>query len=287
MSRDVNSFIKECSKCQQFNSISKKPEHPVSPIASSTPQEILCIDVVGPLPCSAGKKFLIVAVDHHSKFAWVKSTSRVNGFFARNFVQRLFKRYGPWQAVITDNAKMFTSHAFSSLLMDWNVASRPISACHPEANGAAERFVRTLRQLARKNSSPTTWALAMPQLVAAYNHSKHTAPSASPVEVFFGQSATLPVDRYYNVKAAAPRLPSGVDKYRTTFARPAIKPFLVGSFVWHVPRLKSKLTSGLQHFGQKRFGPYSVVGPARNLQHLVVSDGSNQFSLPLWEILPK
>jgi hypothetical protein len=89
---------------------------------------------------------------------------------------------------------MFTGAAFSSLLQDWDVSSRHISARHPEANGTAERFIRTLRQLARKNSSTTTWAMTMPQLVTAYNHSKHTATSAAPIELFFKLPADLPVD---------------------------------------------------------------------------------------------
>jgi hypothetical protein len=287
MARDVRVFVEECSMCQKYNTVSRKPVHTVAPINTQAPQEMLCIDVVGPLPRSIGKKYLLVAVDHHSKFAWVKSTSRVDGFGARVFVQDLFRRYGPWQAVVSDNAKMFTGAAFSSLLLDWGVSSRHISTYHPEGNGTAERFVRTLRQLQRKNSSHSTWALATPQLVAAYNHSKHTATSASPVEVFFGQSATLPVDHRYRVHAAAPRVASGVDKYRQTYAKPAIKPLLVGASVWHVPRLKSRLTSGVQHFLPKKFGPYSVVGPSLNSQHVIVSDGQNQFTLPLWEILPK
>ena len=285
MARDVKSYVKECSTCQKFNTVTRRPMHPVNPIETNAPQDILHIDIMGPLPCSAGKKFVLVAVDHHSKFAWVKAASRVTGSFVRRFVQQLFCRYGSWHAVISDNAKVFTGAALSSLLLDWGVSSRHISPSHPEANGTAERFVRTLRELQRKNSSPTTWASAMPQLVTAYNYSKHTATSASPVEVFFGQSATLPVDPCFNVHAAAPRLASGVIKYRKSFAKPAITPFSPGSLIWHVPRFKSKLTSGLQHFDPKRFGPYSVIGPAQNLQHVIVSNGSTQFSLPVWEIL--
>ena len=240
---------------------------------------------MGPLPRSAGKKFLLVAVDHHSKFAWVKSASRVNGFLARCFLQQLFHRYGPWQAVISDNAKMFTGAAFSSLLQDWGVSSCHISVCHPEANGTAERFIRTLRQLACKNSSPTTWAMAMPQLVTAYNHSKHTATSATPIEVFFKQPASLPIDHYHGISAASPRSPSDTAKYCSTFAKPT--PVLAtGSSIWHIPRFKTKLTSGLQHFQPKKFGPYFVIGPSENVQHLVVTDGYQQFTLPLWEVIP-
>jgi hypothetical protein len=287
MARDTKSFINECKVCQQFNTVPKKPVHSVTPIITTAPQEILCIDVMGPLPCSAGKKFVLVAIDHHSKFAWAKATSRVNGFIARCFIQDLFRRFGPWQAVISDNAKMFTGAAFSSLLLDWGVDSRHISPYHPEANGTAERFVRTLRELQRKNSSPTTWALATPQLVSAYNYSKHTATSAAPVEVFFNQSAKLFVDGHHGVHAVAPRLASGFDKYRQTFAKPSDRVVCPGSLIWHVPRLKTKLTSGLQHFQPKKFGPYSVVGPARNSCHVMVSDGRNRFTLPLWEVIPR
>jgi hypothetical protein len=282
MARDIKVFINECDTCLRFNTASK-PLTPVEPVQSTHAHDIMNIDIVGPLPKSSGKRFIIVAVDHFSKFGFAVPVERVNSFTTQRFLHQILQRYGTWGSVITDNAKVFTGKRFTSLLKKWKIKACPITPRHPEANGGVERFVRTLRQLLRKNSTESTWATSLPTVLKAYNCAKHTATSVSPIEVFLQQPATLSVDSSHQVLLSEVRPPSGISSYRASYAKAATT-WLPGTRVWHIPRKIQQLKTGVGHFQATRVGPYKVVGPSSLPQHILVTDDHTHWSLPLWEL---
>ncbi len=284
MSQDVKSFVTNCSICRSYNTASK-PRVPVSPIESKSTHDIVSIDAVGPMPESCGNRYILVAVDHYSKYAFAKAVEQVNGNTTSRFLKDIIKKHGPWKSITMDNAKAFTGKVVSQLLKVWDIKSHPISPRHPESNGSAERFVRTLRQLVRKNSSATTWSQSLPSVLSAYNKARHSATSVTPIEVFLSRPARFPIDTPHRVDVTTTRSPSGIDRYRSSYAQMATdwKP---GSEVWHVPRTQLKLKSGLHHFAKTRFGPYVVIGPDKQKQqYLTVTDGHDQWSLPYWELV--
>lgn len=283
MALDVKTFVKDCKKCQQFNTAAK-PDVPVSPIESQCPKDILNIDVVGPLPLSNGHRYILVAIDHYSKYAFAVPVSHVNAQTVCHFLSSILSRYGSWKTIITDNARVFTGNKFSALLTSKKIQHRCISPRHPEANGAVERFIRTLRQLLRKNASVTSWAKELIKVVQAYNLAKHTATSVSPTECFLKAPPILPIDTKHNVKLSVVRSPSGVDQYRISYADQA-KTWTPGTVVWHVPRNTSILKTSASHFQRTKLGPYTVVGNSSRPQHVTVTDGKRQWPLPLWELV--
>jgi hypothetical protein len=180
MARDVKLFIAECPVCNDYNTAAK-PHVPILPIESQAPHDIINIDVVGPLPRSNRNRYIIVAIDHYSKYGFAEAMQRVNANSARDFLKRIVQKFGSWKSITMDNAKIFTGRVFSQFLRDWKIVPHEVSTRHPEANGAAERFVRTLRQLLRKNASTNTWSQALPKVMTAYNAAKHTATSVTPI----------------------------------------------------------------------------------------------------------
>jgi transposase InsO family protein len=102
---------------------------------------VLNIDVVEPLPKSNGTRYILVAVDHYTKFGFATPVSRVNGYTVCVFLKTILQRYGTWKTIISDNAKVFTGRVFGQLLCQWKIQPRTITPRHPEANGAVERFV--------------------------------------------------------------------------------------------------------------------------------------------------
>jgi hypothetical protein len=121
--------------------------------------------------------------------------------------------------------------------------------------------------------------------MTAYNAAKHTATSVTPIEVFLSKPAKFGIDQNHKVSVSTIRPASGVTEYRTSYAEVA-RHWKPGSKVWHVPRKSSKLKSGIQHFEKTRFGPYTVVGPDKQLaQYLIVTNGQEQWPLPYWELV--
>jgi hypothetical protein len=283
MAGDVKKFVQECPTCLQYNTATK-PRIPVKPIESSSPHEILNVDVIGPMPVSQGQKFILVAIDHFSKYGFAVPVSHVNGQTVQGFMKQIITDHGKWKSVVTDNAKVFTGKIFSNFLKRSGIEVRHISPRHPEANGAVERFVRTIRQLLRKNSSESNWAQDLSTVIAAYNAAKHSATAVSPVEGFLNKPAKLTIDSSHNVVLSEVRTPSGVEKYRASYAKVADR-WIPGTKVWHVPRSSNILKGGDSHFQPTRYGPYAVVGPSLASQQVKVTDGKNEWTLPVWELV--
>jgi hypothetical protein len=237
------------------------------------------------MPESCGNRYIIVAVDHYSKYAFAQAVERVNGNTTSRFMKEVLNKHGPWKSITMDNAKAFKGKVFSQLLKVWDIKSHPISPRHPEANGSAERFVRTLRQLLRKNASATNWSQTLPFVLSAYNKAKHSATSATPIEVFLSTPAKFPIDKSHGVDVTTVRSPTGLNTYRSSYAKMATN-WKPGSEVWHIPRPPNKLKSGFSHFEKTKFGPYIIVGPdQKKQQYLTVTDGHAQWSLPYWELI--
>lgn len=285
MARDIKTFLLGCHECQHYNT-AKKPIIDINPINSTTTHELLNVDIVGPLPTSnSGHRYIIIAIDHFSKYGFATALSRVNSTTICQFIDNIFNQYGAWTSVVTDNAKVFTSHAFQHFLHSWNANSRFISPHHPEGNGNAERFIRTIRQLLRKNSTPDTWSSCLPKMIYTYNRAEHSATKVTPIEIFLNQPPTLSVDDNHGVTLENVRLPKDIPKYRLSYAKATAK-WIPGTQVWHIPRTTTVLKSGLDHFKPTRLGPYQIVGPAQSKPgHLLVTDGTYTWPLPTWELI--
>jgi transposase InsO family protein len=284
--KDVQDYVSSCVTCQKFTKPVAGIIKPVQPIRTQRPHELLCVDVVGPLPLSNGRKYILVAIDHYSKFTWAKPVAHATSVACCHFLGSIFRQHGPWVAISTDNAQAFCTREFSSLLSKYSIEHRFCSPSHPEGNGCVERFIRTLRQLLRKNSSTTTWSGAIVSTLSAYNAAKHTATQASPIEVYAQKPATLAPDARFGISAPPIRPAKKVTWYQDSYAKPA-SPWKLGCKLWHIPRTRSdKKLSAVRHFQAQRFGPYIYLGPSHRLQHASVQKGRKTFSLPLWELKP-
>ena len=282
--KDVQQFVTNCSTCQRFTKPVQAPFKPVQPIKSQSVKELLCLDFIGPLPSSSHKKYIIVAIDHFSKFVWAKPIAHPSSWACCQLVTSIFKSHGPWTAISTDNAQAFKSKDLESILSTNGIQHRFCSVSHPEGNGCVERFNRTLRQLLRKNACISSWSSAIESVISAYNAACHSATQAAPVEVFLDKPAILSPDAKFGVTPRKVRFARNLASYRESYTKsPDIWP--IGSTLWHIPRLRSdKRLSASRHFDPQRYGPYVYVGPSPRPQYALLQKGSKTFSLPLWEL---
>ena len=109
-----------------------------------------------------GYLYLHVAVDDHSRYAYVEQhqdqrRETVVGFMRRAFAHFQHAGLGPLEAVMSDNGNPYRSRPFGELLE--HVGARHIFTppYTPRWNGKAERFIQTLKR---------EWAYAQP-----YTHS--------------------------------------------------------------------------------------------------------------------
>ena len=134
---------------------------PLKAIVSRQPFEIMGIDVIGPLPASHGKNYIIVAVDYLTKYAETRAFGNATADATRRFfTDHILLNHGAPRQLISDRGTNFVSQLFKDWLGMSNVHSTPPTAYHPQANGLCERTNRILVNILNRytNEEQTDWS---------------------------------------------------------------------------------------------------------------------------------
>lgn len=172
----------------------------------AAPGELLHLDVkkLGRIPAGGGKRFdpgfsetgagrhrgrglghdfIHVAVDDHSRYAYAEALPDERGETTAAFLGRALTTFQAMgvrvERILTDNAKNYTSHAFTAVAAAYGVQMRRTRPYRPQTNGKAEAFNKTLQRewayqrLYRSNAERVA---ALPSFLAEYNADRpHTA----------------------------------------------------------------------------------------------------------------
>lgn len=126
---------------------------------------------------SRGVEYLHVAVDDHSRYAYVETLPDETAFSAAAFLARAIahlRRRGVWvQRVLTDNARAYQSDAFTAVAQHHGVRLKRTRPYRPQTNGKAERFNRILQAewaYIRRYRSNEERLVELPRWLYRYNY---------------------------------------------------------------------------------------------------------------------
>ena len=196
MKDDIARFVRECYTCQVCKATPSKlaplkalprPEHA---------QEVVALDVKGPLPMSQGKKYIIVAVDMFTRFAFARAVGHVDGRAVVRFLIEEIFRFGVPKVVITDNARNLKEGLAGFMYEKFGVENRNSIPFFASSNGGVERMIGTLASMLRCATVQDRlhWAKWVTELTMEYNHSVHRAIGVSPFELHFGYAPRKMLD---------------------------------------------------------------------------------------------
>ncbi|GKF36975.1 reverse transcriptase domain-containing protein, partial [Tanacetum coccineum] len=114
MHKDTRNIIQKCEDCQVHCLVPKNPQQKLTPITLPWPSYKWGIDISRPFPEAQGKvKFLILAINHFTKWIEAKPVATITGNQIKKFVwDNIICRFGLPGEIISDNRKQFRDNPF-------------------------------------------------------------------------------------------------------------------------------------------------------------------------------
>ncbi|PAA94395.1 hypothetical protein BOX15_Mlig014775g1 [Macrostomum lignano] len=183
MDKMVESRVGTCQVCRtskprnrNFCTSWPKPEGPWTRVH---------VDFAGPIE----GHYLLVLVDAYSGYPEVHLTKDMTSTTVVNCFRRTFAQQGVPNQLVSDNGPSFVSEETRQWLT--RVGCNPITtpAYHPQSNGLAERFVRTIKEAIRANGLTQA---AIDRYLLFYRASVGVG-GASPAELLVGRKLRAPL----------------------------------------------------------------------------------------------
>ena len=184
---DCYATVRNCSDCARERVKLRRNSKRLRLFPAKGPLEETSIDILGELiRTPRGNKYLVVITDRFSKLVRTVPLKRIRASdIADAFVQHWVLVYGPPISVLADNGGQFISKFFQSVCSRLGIKNIFTTTYHPQTNGQAERFNRTILSAIRHYTAehPRDWDLYTGMLTYAYNTQVHRTTNLSPFEL--------------------------------------------------------------------------------------------------------
>ena len=150
---DVTSIVEKCPICCKH-----RVQHVEPLLPSPFPSRLW--EKVGTDLFEWKKSNYIVVIDYYSRYIEIAKLSSTTSLDVVRHLKSIFARHGIPNTVVSDNGPQFSSSTFSDFSKSYGFNHTTSSPRYPQANGQAERAVRTVKELLSKNEDPYLALLA-------------------------------------------------------------------------------------------------------------------------------
>ena len=138
----------------------------------------------------------MVVIDAYSRYPEVEIIQSTTTTAVISTFQRIFARHGYPEELTTDNGSPFNTVEFTEYLAEHGVRHRRITPYCPQANGEAERFMKTVTKAIRTaNSEGKRWQSELDMFLLNYRSTPHSTTHTSPAELLFNRPIRNTSDR--------------------------------------------------------------------------------------------
>lgn len=188
MKDDVKRILKRCDNCLHSKAQNHKQEHTLTPIVSTKPLERVQLDYTF-LPTGAGgRKCILIAVDHFSKYMWCKICSSKESKHVVDLLNEIKDEIGAAKISIihTDNGGEFCANDVEECITKMGAQHVCGAPYHPQSQGCVERLNGTFKlilfNLWRSNGG--SWVEHVSRAREIYLKTHHDTLNSTPNEVW-------------------------------------------------------------------------------------------------------
>jgi transposase InsO family protein len=193
MKKQTAAATRSCLGCQRGKThrhVHLQPEHIPVPHRRFAH---LHVDLVGPLPHSAGMTYMFTMVDRTTRWPEVVPLASIT---AADCAQALLtgwaQRFGVPSAITSDRGPQFTSAVWAALCSLLNITRSTTTAYHPQSNGIVERFHRRLKDALRARAARPDWTKHLPWVLLGIRTAWRDESNFSPADAVYGSQPLLP-----------------------------------------------------------------------------------------------
>ncbi|KAF8625757.1 hypothetical protein AX15_005211 [Amanita polypyramis BW_CC] len=168
---DINSVPTDCTVCAKNKLTRENPRQKLGGIKTKLPGELTHTDVWGPTSSVSenGMSYFLTCIDDYSRYVTVYFLKQKNeaGKKITEHLTMLQTKYRSMPGALrADNGKEYVNQALTAWCNEWGIGLQFTAPYMPQQNGVAERFNRTLVELARtmrtaRNIPKNLWPTAV------------------------------------------------------------------------------------------------------------------------------